>query len=729
MIEGSKVWLTLQELSAHLSEDESKAFIALAKVRTYQAGGSSWITRPYITPTSKIQIDLESIPSQTISKYRIPAKEVFITTELEAKKSEVEWNSKQVEAARSGLFNAIAIDPETSAWYLNRMAGVQFASRKTYGTIIRDYPILASLMIKLTLLLDFTGKYTRNQKNIETAKCYGFDNVADFVQWIRDNVFMHTTISNGVKKVQARYHNFNISNERKFIERIKPFALWQESAAQGNYQQEQQLKQAALESLISSKFGKTNNCKRSDWHINQLVKLARFGNQPKSVTLCNNLNAEAKKRGMKEISYETLRLWMTDPSVHNKLRLAYEGHMKWMNNRMFVINTEGASGPDVLWFADGETVELYWYDGKALRRENYVVIMDDYSRKIIGWARGTESHDTTYRAVKHAIEHRGTVAWQFKTDKGPGFKGTTIEDFFDTVFAGGYGHTPATTGLARAKAIEPMFARFREQVLAVEFVNHSFGNITSAGPQANPDFIKEHLHEFPTNVHQLDNQWMQAVELWNNRAHQEGRHAGKSPNELYDVEYDERKYVSELWMTEKFWLSKPKPSTYEPQGLKITWAKQDYLYLAPVPVRTNTSEDDLRKVAQFLNENAGRRFDVKFDPDNLDRVALYFNGAFVCYAYNKIKTKRALFDTTSEDSHILHQYWKIQELQEADIKDFYTKNDHYAEAEGLAKAPMMLSNKKQRQDAETAMKTRTMVPDADEREEVITSKFAGLKKW
>jgi hypothetical protein len=462
--------------------------------------------------------------------------------------------------------------------------------------------------------------------------------------------------------------------------------------------------------------------------VNQLVKLARFGNQPKAVTLWKNLNAECKKREKEEISFETLRNWLNNPSVMNRLRLAYEGHMKWMNNRMFIINTEGASVPDALWFADGETVELYWWDGKALRRENYVVVMDDYSRKIIGWARGTESHDTTYRAVKHAIEHKGTVAWQFKTDKGPGFKGTTIEDFFDGVFGGGYGHTPATTGLARAKAIEPMFARMREKVLA-QYVNHSFGNITSEGPQANPEFVKAHLHEFPTNVEQLDNQVRQAFESWNELAHEQGKNAGKTPNELYDEEYDERKYVSELWMTEKFWMTKPKPSTYEAHGLKITWAKQDYLYLAPVPVRVNTSEEDLQKVAQFLNENAGRKFDVKFDPENLDRVALYFNGAFMCYAYSKIKTKRAFFDTTADDSQILRQYWKIQELQEGDIKDFYSKNDHYADAEGLAKAPMMLTNKKQRAQAETDLKTRHLIPDAEEREEVMVGKYKGIKKW
>lgn len=728
MIDGNKVWLTIAELTAHLSKEEREQFESAQRKGTYR-GGASWITRPFITPTSKIQIDIESIPALTLNKYKIPSKQYFINQELDQQKAEITWNQQQVEAARTGLFNAIAIDPDISAWYLDRLEGLQFADRKTFKRLTSDYPRLCAIMIRLTSLLDMTGKYTRNQRNIETAKCYGFDHVQAFVDYIHHNVFMHCTIENGVKKLTARYHNFNITNTRKFLERVKPFAEWQKSAAEGNYQAQQQLKQAALESLISSKFGITNNCKRSEWHINQLVKLARFGNQPKSITLCNNLNAEARNRGKEEISYETLRLWMANPSIHNRLRLAYEGHMKWMNNRMFIINTEGASAPDVLWFADGETLELYWNDGKQLRRENYVVVMDDYSRKIIGWARGTESHDTVYRAVKSAIMHKGTVAWQFKTDKGPGFKGTIIEDFFDTVFAGGYGHTPATTGLARAKAIEPMFGRFREQVLAVEFVNHSFGNITSKGPQANPEFVKAHLHEFPTSPEQLDNQWMQAIEIWNNKAHEQGAHAGQTPNDLYEVEYDERKYVSDLWITEKCWLDKQQPSTYEAHGMKITWAKKDHFFIAPVPVRVNSTDEELQQVAQFLNENAGRRFDVKFDPDNLDKVALYFNGAFVCYAYNKIKTKRALFDTTSEDSQILHKYWKIQELQEADIKDFYSANDHYANAEGLAKQPMMYTNKKQRSQAETDVKTRHMIPGEEEREQVITEKFKGISKW
>jgi hypothetical protein len=722
--EAEKVWVTISDVCHYINEDVRDDFRRLAKDSCSRSNGRSWINRQYITPTSKIIIDLDSIPAQTKIKYSIPSKEYFIEKDQRVKQSHRDWIKQQVEVSRSGLFLAIAIDPVIEAFYLERLQGVKFATQSMWKKVCKDYPLLFALLTETNKWIDLNGKWSANAKNLAFVQQYGFEKgptcdnpVGDFLDFVCKHI-------NSLK-----LHNFNISNRRKFIEKLKPFTLWLKSAAEGNYQEETKLNEAALESLVSKKFGVTNHCKRSEWHINQLVKLARFGNQPKSVTLWNNLNDEATLRKKETISYETLRLWLNDKSIYNRLRLAYEGHMKWMNNRMFIINTEGASAPDVLWCGDGETVELYWWDGKSLRRENYVVIMDDFSRKIVGWARGTESHDTTYRAVKNAIEHKGTVAWQFKTDKGPGFKGTIIEDFFDTVFAGGYGHTPATTGLARAKAIEPMFARFREQVIATQFVNHSFGNITSKGPQANPEFVKEHLHEFPTSPQQLDNQWIRAVEYWNTMRHQQGANAGKTPSELYEYEYDDRKYVSELWMTEKFWLSKPKPSTYEAHGLKITWAKQDYLYLAPVPVRTDTSEDDLRQVAQFLNENAGRKFDVKFDPDNLDRVALYFNGSFMCYAYNKIKTKRALFDTSTEDSHILHQYWKIQEMQEEDIKDFYRKNDHYADAEGLAKAPMMLSNKKQRQKAETDLKTRNMIPDAEERETIATQKFSGITKW
>jgi hypothetical protein len=712
--------VTIKDISAHLNADEAKALFSVATKgaqRFREKGQGAWKHWEYSGMEAKVIFDYDAIPAPTIAKYRIPSRQEFISRDTEQKKVEINWKQKEVEATRTELLTAIASDPDISAWYLDRLKGVKFASQQMWKKVVTDYPRLFAYLKKTNELLDLTGKWSRNQQNIITAKAYGFDDVPSFLDFILETIN------------KENLHNFNISNSRKFIDKLKPFTAWLESAAKNdNYQEEQTLKEAALESLISKKFGVTNNSKRTDWHINQLVKLARFGNQPKSVSLWNNLNAEAKKRSKEEISYETLRLWLNDKGIYNRLRIAYDGHMKWMNNRMFVITTEGASAPDVLWYSDGETVELYWYDGKQLRRENYCIVMDDFSRKIIGWSRGTESHDTTYKAVKNAIEHRGTVAWQFKTDKGPGYKGTIIEDFFDTVFAGGYGHTPATTGLARAKAIEPMFARFREQILA-HYVNHSFGNITSKGNQANPDFIKEHLHEFPTSPIQLDNQFTHAVNEWNSKPHIEGKNAGKTPDELYEYEYDDRKHVSELWMTEKFWLFTKKPSTYGAHGLKVEWHKEEHYYLAPIEVRTDSSDDDLRTVAQFLNENAGRKFDVKFDPDDLSRVALYFNGAFMCYAFNKAKTKRAFYDTTEEDGKMLQQLWKIQEMQEEDIKDFYRKNDHYADAEGLAKAPMMLSNKKQRQNAETDLKTRDLVPNADERASIANQKFSGLKKW
>jgi hypothetical protein len=159
MIEGSKLWLTLTELTAHLNEDESKAFKQLAKDRCSQSKGLSWISRPYITPTSKIQIDFDSIPSQSRLKYSLPSKDIFINQEIAASKAEITWNTKQVEAARSGLFSAMTIDPDLSAWYLNRFSGLQFANRNTFKTLINDLPQLAARMIKLTLILDFNGRY------------------------------------------------------------------------------------------------------------------------------------------------------------------------------------------------------------------------------------------------------------------------------------------------------------------------------------------------------------------------------------------------------------------------------------------------------------------------------------------------------------------------------------------------------------------------------------------
>ena len=148
-IEAGKVWLTINELSQGLSVDDVKSLRNTIDIGCRRNNGKAWINRPFITPTSKIQIDLDSIPAQTKIKYRIPAKEYFIQQEAEARKAEAIWNQQQVEAARAGLFSdAIAIDPEIHAWYLNRLKGLQFAKRETFKTVTRDYPILASLMIE-----------------------------------------------------------------------------------------------------------------------------------------------------------------------------------------------------------------------------------------------------------------------------------------------------------------------------------------------------------------------------------------------------------------------------------------------------------------------------------------------------------------------------------------------------------------------------------------------------
>ena len=696
--------VTFSQISSHLNEQQSKSLYetfnkGIKRFRKKGCGSWSHIDNP--ADRREVLIDYDSIPAATIAKYNIPSKQEFFNRLKEAQGSELRWKQSLIETAHSSLADLIPLDDAViKTWYIERLSSLQPSNPEMWKRVVRDYTRLA-LWMKFIVSAD---------KN--SIKTYGFNSLPEF----------YNHCCELIKKEDL--HNFGVNNYVSFLRKIKPFKTWLESAATDGYQEE--AKRAALESLVSKKFGKANNIKRSEWHINQIVKLVRFGNQPKSITLFNDLNLEAKRRHKEEVSYETLRTWLNETAIKNRLALVNDGRMKWMNNKMFAITTEGASAPDVLWFGDGETLELFWYDGKQTRRENYCVVMDDFSRKIVGWARGTESHDTVYRSVKNAIEHNKTVAWQFKTDKGPGYKGTIIEDFFDSVFGGGYNHTPAATGRARSKAIEPMFARFREQILAQYYVNHSFGNITSKGPQANPEFIKEHLHEFPTNPEQLDNQFQHAIDLWNSKAHVEGKNAGKTPNELYEIEYDDRRHVSDIWMTDKFWLWKQKPSTYEAGGITFKWRKEEYRFIAPLEVTTHSSEEDLQRVAEFLNENAGRKFDVKFDPDNMDRVALYFNGAFFCYAYNKVKTKRAFYDTSADDSKILHQYWKIQELQEADINDFYSRNDHYAEANDLLKAPMKVTTKKQRSDAETSIKNMSVSSGP---EETKSSKYAGISKW
>ncbi|WP_044213797.1 hypothetical protein, partial [Flammeovirga sp. OC4] len=129
---------------------------------------------------------------------------------------------------------------------------------------------------------------------------------------------------------------------------------------------------------------------------------------------------------------------------------------------------------------------------------------------------------------------------------------------------------------------------------------------------------------------------------WNNRIQ---KRDGKSPMERWNEspEYDDFKTLGAVSNMKLFWEFRPKARiksekiasfdeaetyTYYQSGLPITFGQQTFNY----EVLNDQGKVDL----QFHGDSIGKKFKVKYDPENLDKdiIALYDaeTERFVCFA-------------------------------------------------------------------------------------------------
>lgn len=683
----------------------TESYILTALERNRKKGGKgSWQHTSASWDRRVKLINYDTIPNRTKVKYNLPEKQYFINQIAEKKANELKLADKLREMDRSYITKEIITNLGDRDWFMTHLSAFRISSSSLADRCIHDYTRVAAWLRWVA------------EKDKQDIKKYSFTSMPEF----------YTHVMALIKKEQL--HNWEVGNMRTFQRRLKPFKSWLKK----NYTTT--LRNEVLESVVSGKLGVANHSKMSEWHVHQLIKLAKHGLQLNPVKLHQDMTILATENKKIKVCIETIRLWVNKPEVRERIAEEREGKMKWLNNNMFSITRDKASVPDALWWIDGTPEELWYADEKdsyKLKRVEVIKVLDDYSNKIVGYAAGKENQVTVYNAIKAAVRCKGTIAYQLTSDKGPAMQAIMIKEWFKLLFKSGqgYGHTPTTTGLARAKVIEPMQAIFRQQLLARD-KNHSFGNITSKGAQANQDFVKANLKDFPTSKEEVLAQIKRRVEMWNERANNKG----EVPNELHDHEYDERRYISEMLYTDLFylWLPRSQGNSYNKEGLKITFVGKTHQYIAPCAINAESSEEDCKKVAVFLNENAGRKFIVKIDPDDLSKVALYFNGNFHSFAYAKENTKRALFDTTTYDGKLLDRYKLVQHLQHDDNKSRSEENDYYIEANSMAKEPFSTAriHKNDRNDASTVIKSIKISEDKlAELELTNNSKIKRKNKW
>lgn len=313
-----------------------------------------------------------------------------------------------------------------------------------------------------------------------------------------------------------------------------------------------------------------------------------------------------------------------------------------MRNRMErTIKRRKPSFADALWSLDGFTIQLRYRDenGKVKSGLYCVAVMDVFSDCIIGFSIGsTETQQLVQGALRAATMKSLKLPHQLQYDNSSANKSQEAQQLMKRLSSISY---PCAPYNGKAKPIESLIGRI-ERLNLRYFPNFKGGNITSPSLEikANADYLNN--QELPTKKQAIA-QFELAIETHN---HSENKN-GSTPIQLYNTPSDHRRDIDFLMMVEAFWVERRRPIRYGKDGLIMEVNRDRYTYEVE-------SEKGIEDMA-FRREYLGSTFTVKYDPENLDQIALYLDGSYITTACQKHEYPMAEVDFQDGEKQMLHK--------------------------------------------------------------------------
>jgi hypothetical protein len=366
-------------------------------------------------------------------------------------------------------------------------------------------------------------------------------------------------------------------------------------------------------------------------------------------------NSISEARGWKPIKDEnTIFKFLDDPEIKQLWWGPRHGERKALEKYGYSLRTRHPRLRDALWYADA--TKLNFFDSTGKLRASFMVyeIMDVATETFLGYhIAPTEDHEMQYHAFKMAIKTAGQKPYELRTDNQGGHK--KIQHFLDRIARLNI-RTQAYNG--KSKTIENAFYRFQRQYMARHWY-FTGQNITAKkeNSRANMEFVISNLKHLPTQQ-EIKQAYAECREQWNNARHP--RH-DQSRIALYRAsENPKATPVDYLDMVELFWLQAAKPITYYNSGISITVGGVTHEYEV---LKDGMPDKD------FMAAHIGRKFIVKYDPDNMDHLRLYNeNGAFINIAEPRLVVPRATQDYQPGDRVLISELLAVRKDQDKRMK-------------------------------------------------------------
>ena len=268
--------------------------------------------------------------------------------------------------------------------------------------------------------------------------------------------------------------------------------------------------------------------------------------------------------------------------------------------------------PNIYWAIDGTKLDWIHYEdtssNKMGAKLRINVIFDVYSEKIIGYSFSeTEDHTDHFRAVKMAVNHAEKRPYLFTYDNQSGHKSSKMQELYSNIVAVEGGVHYPHPAYKKNNPAEQLFKRIQQQVIT-KFWNSDGQSITVKREDNKPnlDFITENKHLLKSKEDLL-RAWETAVNIWNAAKHP---HFEESRNEVYQHEMPMSEELSYNDIMRYMWIDETKGNTYRREGITLTIQNRDYMF----EVYNQDKTIDL----EFRRKNIGKKFIVRYDPENLD---------------------------------------------------------------------------------------------------------------
>jgi hypothetical protein len=409
-------------------------------------------------------------------------------------------------------------------------------------------------------------------------------------------------------------------------------------------------------SLVSGRFGKPSNYTKL--HCDGFNHIIAYYAKPTKMSIKNTTlyyNALARQN-----DWQTLSEARIGQILKANTTLWYEsrhGTTETIQDIRPTIKTARALAANGLWEFDGTSLQLLFIDpitGKLSSSLYIVYIIDQHTERIMGYAvtkkvGEKESTQLVSNAFNRAFQDNAYYKpRQLKYDNASANISHAAKAFMTGICNAHFPVEPYNSG---GKMIESTIGRI-EKLMHELFENFKGGNITtkSLNSKANQEHIAQLVkHGLIPGQEEVMQQVETLVRAWNNRA---ANRDSKTPNQRYyeslEASKDIQKRLTEKSVRDLFWLEWKHQHKYRRDGIMVQFSKYED------PTYYTVQKDGLEDL-EFRDQYYTQTFTLKYDPRDLEQVALYQNNQFVAMAKKKRVFHHAIEDKEEGENTVLHQ--------------------------------------------------------------------------